>query len=191
LYFVYCIRNKINNKLYIGWSTNYKVRWTKEIYRAFVIKKCCAREYHSPLSRAFRKYGKTQKQTREIFDFFVLEEFDNKEESLDAEAFWIEFFRTDITRYGDAYGYNQHHGGSCGILGYKFTPEQKKKMSLKRQGEDNSAAKLNWQKVDEIRQKYKSGQFSLKKLSKEYGVCKSSIARVISHKCWKKDDYEP
>lgn len=188
MYFVYCIRNKINNKLYIGWTTDYKGRWKTEINRAFNLN---SREYHVLLSRAFRKYAKTNKEVKDYFDFFVLEEFDNKEESLDAEAFWIEFFRTDITRYGDAYGYNQHHGGSCGILGYKFTPEQKKKLSLKRKGENNSAAKLNWQKVDEIRHKYKSGEFSLGTLSKEYEVSKSSIARVVSNKYWKKDDYEP
>lgn len=184
MYYVYCIQNKVNNKVYVGWSSNYKNRWKTETKRAFLNNG--GRDYNSLLSRAFRKYAKEQNKVKDFFNFYVLEEFENKEESLEAEQFWIEYFRSNIHKYSDKYGYNQHEGGSCGILGYKFTKEQRKKLGSK--GEKNPSAKLTQEQVIQIREEYKLGQTSCNKLGLKFGVSKNTISRILLGKNWKQDD---
>ena len=60
--------------------------------------------------------------------------------------------------------------------------------SNKGQGESNNQAILNWEKVNEIRNKYKNNYGSYSKISKEYGVSRSCIASIINNKIWKMED---
>jgi hypothetical protein len=55
-------------------------------------------------------------------------------------------------------------------------------------GENNYNSKLNQEKVDNIRKKYKTGKFSYDILAKEYGVVKSTIAQIIKYKTWNKNE---
>lgn len=48
-----------------------------------------------------------------------------------------------------------------------------------------SQVKLTPQKVIEIREKYKTGNYTFTKLGKEYGVCRKSISNIIYKKRWK------
>jgi hypothetical protein len=52
-----------------------------------------------------------------------------------------------------------------------------------RDGTSNPAAKLNWDKVYEIREKSKAGR-SGHSLAKEYGVSNCAIYRIIKNKGW-------
>jgi hypothetical protein len=46
-------------------------------------------------------------------------------------------------------------------------------------------ASLNFEKAQEIRQKYKSGLFTQKSLAIEYGVRQTSISNIINFRTWK------
>ncbi len=51
--------------------------------------------------------------------------------------------------------------------------------------ESHGLAKLNWNRVREIREKYAQGNTSLTKLGKECGVAFQTISRVVNYKLWK------
>lgn len=112
---IYCFRNKINGKCYIGQAINLKNRYNDHM-----------RKYHNHghcqyLYRAFNKYG------IDNFEYFIVErvEFcDNIKEVLD------DLEKKYIQEY-DSYnnGYNLTLGGDAGVLGLKMTDEQKEKIS--------------------------------------------------------------
>lgn len=122
-YYIYILQNKINLKIYVGYSYNVSARWRNH-------KSNANQGYEFPIHYAIRKYG------WENFDKQVIEEWDTKEEAWDAEMFWIAFFRTNINRYGKEYGYNLNDGGACssGMLGKKASEETKLKMSKSLKG---------------------------------------------------------
>lgn len=51
-------------------------------------------------------------------------------------------------------------------------------------GENNHAAKLNFKKVNEIREKYLTGAYTYVNLSKEYNMSIISIKRIIRNRSW-------
>lgn len=52
-------------------------------------------------------------------------------------------------------------------------------------GELSSTAKLTWEKVREIRQRYKNGGITLTELGREYGVHFTSIGYIVNNDTWK------
>lgn len=102
---IYCIRNKINNKKYIGQTSEkrgYKQRWHK--HKSLLINN----KHHSKnLQEDFNKYG------MDNFEFIILDEFtfSNKEllkkVLLDMEKFYINLWDTE----NDMKGYNNKVGG--------------------------------------------------------------------------------
>lgn len=109
---IYCFRNKSNGKVYIGQAINIKVRFESHL------RACFNRLEDSCLYRSLRKYG------LENFDFNVICEC--PESQLDYwEIFYINYYCSNICKYGSSYGYNLTDGGCSGTLGYKWTDEQK------------------------------------------------------------------
>ena len=136
---VYCIRNKINNKRYIGKADNIYDRWCSHIYHLNT------NTHKNPhLQNAWNLYGK------QSFDFYVVEPCYSSNDAYEREKIWISFY--------DSYknGYNRDLGGS-GSLGYKHTEETKKKMSelmQKRVSDPNYIHPLIGKKMsNEIREK--------------------------------------
>lgn len=75
------------------------------------------------LYKAFDKYG-IDKFTIEILETIDTEKCDNIKSELDKlEIFYIKKYNSYIS------GYNQTLGGDAGITGYKFTKEQRDKVS--------------------------------------------------------------
>jgi group I intron endonuclease len=153
MFFVYCIRNKVNDKLYIGWSNNYEKRWKQHIKAAFSV---THKDYKNILYRSFRKYTKEKSKVKDFFEFQVLEEFNDKKKSLEAEMFWIKFFKTNICKYGDKYGYNMTDGGDTSI-GFRHSEETKEKLRQERLGKyDGEKNPFFGQKhTDETKQRMK------------------------------------
>ena len=111
---IYCITNNINNKVYIGQAIKLRKRLLVHVNY---------KEDSTPLYKAFSKYG------IENFEFTILEEFEGKDyNEIKKKLDELEIYY--INKY-DSYnkGYNQTLGGDGGILGYKMTDEQKRKIS--------------------------------------------------------------
>lgn len=129
---IYKITNKINNKCYIGKSSDIDRRWKDHQRLAF---SSGHKEYNKVLYQAFRKYG------LENFNFEIIEEIEDNYESLsnEKEKYWIQFYNSYQT------GYNESLGGDGGSV----------KGHCK--GEENGQAKLTLEDVIKIRQQYSQG----------------------------------
>lgn len=115
---VYQIRNKINNKLYIGSSVNIQKR-----FRCHKTDLNKGRHHNRYLQRAWNKYKE------DSFEFIILEFVNNKDELLKMEQKYMDELRS----YEGDIGYNNSKkAGNC--LGVKHTDETKKKMSISSTG---------------------------------------------------------
>lgn len=115
MYTIYLITNKVNNKKYVGiTSKSVEVRFAQHLKAAF------DRNYPNLLYRAFRKYQKDN------FTLTVLETDIPFELGEERERYYIALYNT---YYKNHEGYNMTLGGN-GTVGYKITPEARKKISL-------------------------------------------------------------
>ena len=103
---IYKITNLINNKCYIGQSTDIIGRWR---HHKAASKNEMSNSYNYPLQRAFRKYG------IENFSFEIIEEC-LKSQLDQRESYWINYYEA----LGDK-GYNQVRVQQAGT---KITPLQ-------------------------------------------------------------------
>ena len=129
---IYVIRNKVNNKLYIGQTTNkkgfngryhFKGEGIEKVYNFNKYSKDKNKNYSAHLLRSIEKYG---------FEAFeIIEEFDvaySQEELNKLEYMYIEIYKTRNFNYG----YNIRYGGNNG----KLSEETKRK--IKENHVDNS-----------------------------------------------------
>jgi len=110
---VYSIKNKINNKIYIGSATNLTNRWSR--HKSDLIQK----HHHSVhLQRAWDKHGE------QAFEFSILEEILESQDLIAREQHYIDLYKS----YNPELGYNMSPtAGSC--LGVIHTEEACKNMS--------------------------------------------------------------
>lgn len=184
---IYAIKNKINNKIYIGQSIDIESRLNKHLYLLNVVK-----DDSRHLQRSWDKYGE------ENFEFQIVEVLNRKEELNGREIYWIDFYKTA----NRTYGYNISGGGGNMLpsketlekmskslketwktrkhprLGKKFSEETKKKMSEKRKGvklsEDHK------QKLSEASKRHKHTEKTKEKISE------SNKGKVLSEETKKK-----
>lgn len=109
---IYKIKNKANNKLYIGQSVNIRTRKNSHLSS---LKNNT--HYNTHLQRAFNKYGV------ENFEFTVIEYCD-QDMLYERENFWIGHYQT----YDFELGYNATIP-SVGDEKFRFSEETRKKMS--------------------------------------------------------------
>lgn len=114
---IYKFRNIINNKCYIGQAKILRTRILQHLTHFYNNN----RKY--PIYKAFEKYGLNN------FTVEILSEYDKNTKNINSildneEKIYIQKYNS----YG-ATGYNQTLGGDGGILGYKFTKEQKETLS--------------------------------------------------------------
>jgi HNH endonuclease len=55
-------------------------------------------------------------------------------------------------------------------------------------GESNPSAKLTIEEVEKIRKKYATGHYTCERLGTKFNVSKSTVARIVSGKCWKEHE---
>ncbi|MFA7287344.1 MAG: NUMOD3 domain-containing DNA-binding protein [Melioribacteraceae bacterium] len=111
---IYLIKNKINNKLYVGQSTNVKRRWKRHI--------TTVKNKNYPIYNSINKYG------IENFDFSILEECEIVELD-EREISWIQELKTMVPN-----GYNLTSGGG---QGHFRSEETKEKIREALSGENN------------------------------------------------------
>ena len=123
---IYLIRNNINNKIYIGQSTDIHRRWLEHLRSGQPEKYCkkSERDSNTPIHKAMQKYGV------ENFSISILEQCD-KNLLNEKEKYWIKTLRSQDKDIG----YNLGEGGQ-------------ESFALK--GENHSQAKLTQKDVDEI-----------------------------------------
>ena len=117
---IYLIRNKVNNKIYIGKSVDFGLRW--RYGHLFDVKN----QSQTLLHRAIRKYGESS------FDFqFLATGIGTKEEANELERYWISF----LGAANSEVGYNMTPGGDGGatITGRK-RPEHSRLMKERLSG---------------------------------------------------------
>jgi group I intron endonuclease len=114
---IYMIRNKINNKLYIGCAVDYKRRFIEHKSKLKLNK-----HYNNYLQRNWNKYG------GENFEYIIIE-ICEKCQLKQKEILWIKYYRSD----NSFYGFNGTKGGD-GSLGHIVSEVSRRKMSEKAKG---------------------------------------------------------
>lgn len=198
--YIYIIKNKINNKVYIGQTTR-SLEWRFSHHKAQInCKNQC-----SALYSAFKKYG--------VENFWIegIEQGDFTAEELnEKEIYYIQKYNSVSPN-----GYNLQLGGKC----FGVSEETKKKMSEKMKGRQiswndkiSNAIKECWKNedyrkhmsevhskprgngcykntkkplrlnlpIDEINELYKSGM-NINQIAKKYNVPHSTIKRRINY----------
>jgi group I intron endonuclease len=185
MFYIYCIFNNLNGKIYIGKSKNPNKRWFRHITTAFSKK---AKDKFA-IHLAIKKYNLNN------FTFSILQSFNKEKDCFNAEIYWIKYFNSK------EFGYNLTDGGE-GCSGKIISEKTRTKIRQKAMGrkhstktinkiskDNNHRSKLNFIKVKEIRNKYNLNKYRIIDLSKEYNVSSKCIAHIIYNECWIDENY--
>ena len=125
---IYCIRNTMNSKVYIGKAKDIYVRMRSHVYNL----RHKSNDENRHLINAWFKYGE------ESFEYFILEELEFNEEALKLrELYWIDYYKS-TNRYS---GYNLRRDSSTKMIVHD---ETKKIMSENNKGERNPNYGNKW-----------------------------------------------
>jgi group I intron endonuclease len=113
---IYAIINKVNGKMYIGFTTQkIKVRYNQHL------KALRKGEHNKHLLRAFKKYGESNFEIKALLNV-------DKKDFDKLPKLELEYFEKYNT-LNKNYGYNINDGTNEYHKGYKFTDEQKENLS--------------------------------------------------------------
>lgn len=122
IYTIYRATNIVNNKVYIGFTTNWPYRITEHKYSS---------GYENELKRVF--YKAIQKYGWDNFVWDAIYQSSDYDHTLKVmEPYFITEYRSWVG-FDDCNGYNVTQGGE-GANGWKHTEESKQRMSLSRKG---------------------------------------------------------
>jgi len=187
---IYCIKNVINNKVYIGKSKNISERWEKHLY---ALKSNTHPNSH--LQSSFNKYGEVN------FSFLILDSFEEIEEITlnELEIKLIKEYKSHI----DLYGYNKTFGGegashiddvkqkiSNSLKGKKFNEERKEKIRKanigKKRTEEwkkNISKKLSVSIIQyNLEMNFIREWFSMREAANKLGIYESGINSCVNGK---------
>lgn len=204
IYYIYQIKNKVNEKKYIGKTVNPCKRWSR--HSNYPFSKTNKKDECPKLYAAIRKYGINW------FEFTILREYNSHKECCQAERDFIKLLDTIKN------GYNISEGGEgvrAGIhhpfYGKKHTKESRNKISLskkgkkmgpaskerkakisaalkgkertKTKGENNPASKLKADEITVIRKLVNEGK-TITEVSKQFSVSRTLIKLIVDYKAW-------
>lgn len=102
MFYCYKITNLINLKVYIGKTCNIHRRWNEHKNDAFRNNR---NTFNLILYKSFRKYSLHN------FKFTILGEYETEYLALGSEKYYINFYKSNVCRYGDKFGMNMTDGG--------------------------------------------------------------------------------
>lgn len=152
MFYIYVVQNALNNKVYVGKTNKPQTRWNHHIIYAYGGKEKYPTHFQY-IHASIAKYGK------ENFTFQIIEEFADEPECLEAEQFWIQFFRS----WDKNYGYNLTNGGE-GASGRIVSPETRDKIRIRATGRKQSEETKK--KKSEAGRKRRNSQSTREKISK-------------------------
>ena len=212
---IYQIRNKINNKIYIGSSINIKKRWNEHMSDLF------NNTHHNIyLQRVWNKYG----ELNFVFEILLLCE---QSELLKYEQWFLD----NVIEYGVDYniskfsdvgfrggihtdkwkerkskemtGENNPMFGKVGAnrgkkfteetkllmskarIGIKYSKETLNKISKSKIGSKNPSAKLIKERVLMIRRMYLTGKYTQEGLGKIFNIGNTQVWRIVNRNSWR------
>lgn len=123
---IYCIKNIINNKKYIGYSTGIMGRWANH-------KSELRRHAHENdhLQKSYNKYGKDN------FIYYVIEEC-SENKLLKKEKYYIKLYKTRDPEFG----YNLNDGGVGSLHPREETLEKLRKRTMSQENKDKMSLRL-------------------------------------------------
>ncbi len=189
---IYKITCLSNGKIYIGSAFNLSNRMSTHKY---TLKNNKHKNKH--LQNAWNVYGE------ESFLFETLEIVENKKLIIEREQFYLDLYKP----YDRSIGFNKAKiaGNTFGIkpsfetrtkqseaakkrIRGKLTEQQILNLKNRYKGKVAPWSKLNWEQVNEIRQKYQE-DYTTKELSTLFPIGQSTISEIIRNEIWKDDNY--
>lgn len=170
---IYCFKNKVNGKRYIGQSIHLEKRYNEHKNNHLNPKYC---NYNSKFYRALRKYG------FENFEYNILA-ICQQDDLNELEQFYIQKYDSKKSGYNSTFGGEDNPSFNPEIVKKRnatiaSNPEIIKKLS--HVGEDNGNAKLTSQDVYFIREEYKNG----KSFNQVYELFKNKVGRSGFQQAW-------
>lgn len=160
---IYKFKNKINNKIYIGQTTN-SVR--TRVMEHMTSSRPWTKARKGYFQRALHKYG------FENFEFTILEQCQNSEDLDIREVYWIGYYKSD----DKVYGYNMTPSGG-GNKNKEFLQENIKRLTAVNTGSKKSqktkeliSKKAKDQLVDRLPQIWEKSRKKVVKLSLDYNI---------------------
>lgn len=198
-YYIYCVTNKLNNKSYVGQTSNIKERWAN--HKRDSIKKYKKRFY--AFQNALNKYK------IDNFIWNIIDVVDSIEEANEAEEFYIANLNTLAPN-----GYNLNTGGKNGTpseetkkkiseklkivgsfvgkkgkdhpnFGTTLSQERKDALSKRFSGDNGSGKKITSIIAKDIYLDYLNNKMSVKELINKYPLKKVAIINILNKKSWK------
>ena len=210
---IYLIKNKVNNKKYVGQTINFKKR--KRVHLLHLKNN----DHHNKhLQNSYNKYG------IENFNIKIIENNIKRKNLDEKEVYWINYYNTyngdgynltpggkvlrgeDNPFYGmqhsketrirmkrnhvDVSGINNPmygadlNGENNPMYGKKHKEETIKIMKNKKQGIKNPRSKVNQRIADEIYYIYKNTDLSFAKVGKIYNLGTTTIGKIVNGNHW-------
>ena len=185
---IYCIKNLINDKKYIGQT---KDRFVERYWNHLWHLKQHS-HFNRKLQYSFNKYGEDN------FVFYILEELDNNEDINFLEQNYIIKYDSVANGYNMQYGeqpvnlhtfITEEHRKKVGeknrihMTGKIHSSETRRKMSASRRGSNNSFSKLNEEIVLDIRQRLLNGERPTD-VARLYNITYGNIKMIRSGETW-------
>lgn len=155
---IYQIKNKVNNKIYIGSTINLERRWENHIYQ---LKNNI---HHSlKLQRAWNKYGEDN------FEFSIIEEFesDNEGDKYVREQYYLDLYKPHTDK------------------GYNMSEYAEVKKGFERINSENSVfTKITKETAIAIKKELYETDKSQKEIAEEFGVSLATVNNIARVRTW-------
>ena len=155
---IYQIRNKVNNKIYIGSTNNLKRRWESHIYQ---LKN---NMHHSiKLQKAWNKYGEDN------FEFSIIEEFnsDNEDDKYIKEQYYLDLYES----YTDK-GYNMSNIADT------------RKLFKRIKSENSVFTKITKEVAIAIKRELCETDKQQKEIAEEFNVSRGVVSNIANLNTW-------